>query len=240
MATFELLAEDLKQVLNALSVVEKEGKINIDEGGWNTLIVDPASVMMVALTVPSVDFLLYEVSEPIELCISFVETISNISSSKKGDIIHIEVDGNILKINYGKIRYEQKTLSPDIVRKSPKQPHIPHDIVNIELPTKEMEQAVIACNKLGDFINIDASKDQLSVWTDGMDSKLVSVIAEIPTGKNQAFALFSTDYMIDAMKGIKHTETFEMSISTDMPIEIVARVCRSGKIWYLMAPRIGE
>lgn len=240
MATFELLAEDLKTVLNALNVVEREGKININEDGWNTLIVDPASVMMVSLEVPSEDFLLYEIDEPIELCVSFVETISNISSSKKGDIIHIEIDGNILKINYGKIRYEQKTMSPDLLRKLPKRPNIPQDIVNIELVTKVMEQAVNACDKLGDFINIDASKDQLSVWTNGSDSKLVSVVAEIPTGKNQAFALFSTDYMINAMKGIKHTETFEMSLSTDIPIEIMAGVCRTGKIWYLMAPRIGE
>lgn len=236
--TFKIGSTDLKNILGAVNGVDDSGCIEITESGWEIYMVDPANVLMVSVLVPSGDFVDYRTREPLDMCISFADAISNLSQAGKDETVTIELTSDKkMKMSYGTMSYKQSLLDRGALREKPKLPELSFDLI-VEVPIEVLDKSVKACSKVDGAIKLSANNDKLYAWAKSHTTMVESTIMEIPTKKHQVEVVLSTDYVIDIMKGIRHADTATLSMKTEYPIEIKASIYTTGEINYLMAPRI--
>jgi proliferating cell nuclear antigen len=235
-------SEVLKGVIDVVSPLVNEVKLNITPKGISLRAVDPAHVAMVDLEIKSDAFDEYKATN-MEIGIDMDKFASIMRLSTSNDIVNIEYDEetNRLIIKIGnlvrKMGLIDTTGMPD-----PKMP-------NLNLPAKvvlkasELTQGVRASETVSDHLSLTVNKDDFELFAEG-DTDTVNLklnkdlLLELVTN-SKCKSLFSIDYFSNMIKPVRGDDPITIMIGNDNPIRVEFNIAENkGHVTYLLAPRI--
>ncbi|TET91535.1 MAG: proliferating cell nuclear antigen (pcna) [Methanomassiliicoccales archaeon] len=235
-------SEVLKELIDVVSTLVDEVKLNIGKSGIAVKAVDPAHVAMVDLTLEKSAFEEYKGDET-ELGIDINKMREVLKLARAGEIISMEhdEDKNRLIMSVGNI-VRRMSLVDTAGMSDPKVP-------NLDLPAKltvrtdELRQGIRASESVSDHIALISSPDGFEMIsegdTDSVNLKLPKDLLEELDCKETVRSLFPLDYFSNMIKAVSSAESITMHLGNDYPVRMEFEIAGGkGAVKYLLAPRI--
>lgn len=235
-------AEVLKTVLDAVSTLVDEAKIQVTPDGINLKAVDPAHVAMVDLTIGKKAFQEFKATE-MDLGIDLDKLKDILKLAGPQDIIDLEYkeDAHRLVFKIGHIT-RRMALVDTANLGDPKVP-------NLNLPNTvtvlagELQQGIKASEAVSDHIALVAHGKSFELIADGDTDQVHLNLADGDIIKIQApdksRSLFSLDYFSNMSKVVRAADPITLHLGSDYPVKIEFDIADgAGHITYLLAPRI--
>lgn len=232
-----------KNIFKTLSVVNGEAKIFFTNNEIKTTLVDPVHVMMATIKIPKSAIEEYQVNEDISLGFDLDKLNGIFKGSNKNDRFKFLYDSNkdISKafINIGIFDHKYTLIDKDQLAE-PRTPTLGLPVI-IKLNTKILLDFLVKADKVSNYIEIIATKDDLTFNATG-DSDEVSI-----TLNREQMALYqcddtyrspySVDYLLSIVKPLKTLfSEIELNMANDNPLRIVGD--NGYTVEVLLAPRI--
>ena len=238
----KLKAEVLKEMVDVVSTLVDEAKLNVGKDSVSVKAVDPAHVAMVDLSVDRGAFESYKAEET-ELGLDMDKMKEILRLAKAGDVISIahDEDKNRLVVTVGNTT-RRMSLVDTAGMSDPKVPslNLPAKLV---VRTDELRQAIRASESVSDHIALKASPEGFEVVSEG-DTDTVSHMVpkdllEELQAKDAVRSLFPLDYFSNMVKAISSANTVALYLGTDYPVRMEFKIAAGkGDVKFLLAPRI--
>jgi proliferating cell nuclear antigen len=235
-------AEVLKTVLDAVSTLVDEAKIQVTPDGISLKAVDPAHVAMVDLTIGKKAFQEYKATE-MDLGVDLDKLKDILKLAGPQDLIDLEYkeDAHRLVFRIGHIT-RRMALVDTANLGDPKVP-------NLNLPNTvtvlagELQQGIKASEAVSDHITLVAHGKSFELIADGDTDQVHLNLADGDIIKIQApdksRSLFSLDYFSNMSKVVRAGDPITLHLGSDYPVKIEFDIADgAGHITYLLAPRI--
>ena len=242
MVEAKLKAEVLKEMVDVVSTLVDEAKLNVGKDSVSVKAVDPAHVAMVDLSVDRGAFESYKAEET-ELGLDMDKMKEILRLAKAGDVISIahDEDKNRLVVTVGNTT-RRMSLVDTAGMSDPKVPslNLPAKLV---VRTDELRQAIRASESVSDHIALKASPEGFEVGSEG-DTDTVSHMVpkdllEELQAKDAVRSLFPLDYFSNMVKAISSANTVALYLGTDYPVRMEFKIAAGkGDVKFLLAPRI--
>ncbi len=237
-----LKADVLKEMVDVVSTLVDEAKLNVGKDSITVKAVDPAHVAMVDLSLDRGAFESYKAEET-ELGLDMDKMKEILRLAKAGEIIALthDEDKNRLVVNVGNTT-RRMSLVDTAGMSDPKVPslNLPAKLV---VRTDELRQAIRASESVSDHIALKASPEGFEVVSEG-DTDTVSHMVpkdllEELQAKDAVRSLFPLDYFSNMVKAIGTANTVVLYLGTDYPVKMEFKIAGGkGEVKYLLAPRI--
>ncbi|HYM39685.1 MAG TPA: proliferating cell nuclear antigen (pcna) [Thermoplasmata archaeon] len=238
----KLKAEVLKELVDVVSTLVDEAKLNVGKDSVTVKAVDPAHVAMVDLSLDRGAFESYKAEEA-ELGLDMDKMKEILRLAKAGEAISIahDEDKNRLVVTVGNTT-RRMSLVDTAGMSDPKVPslNLPAKVV---VRTDELRQAIRASESVSDHIALKASPEGFEVVSEG-DTDTVSHMVpkdllEELQAKDAVRSLFPLDYFSNMVKAISTAPTVALYLGTDYPVRMEFKIASGkGEVKYLLAPRI--
>jgi len=238
----KLKAEVLKEMVDVVSTLVDEAKLNVGKDSVTVKAVDPAHVAMVDLSLDRGAFESYKAEEA-ELGLDMDKMKEILRLAKSGEVISIthDEDKNRLVVSVGNTT-RRMSLVDTAGMSDPKVPslNLPAKLV---VRTDELRQAIRASESVSDHIALKASPEGFEVVSEG-DTDTVSHMVpkdllEELQAKDAVRSLFPLDYFSNMVKAISTAPTVALYLGTDYPVRMEFKIAAGkGEVKYLLAPRI--
>jgi proliferating cell nuclear antigen len=235
-------SETLKEIIDIISPLVNEIKLNITSKGISIRAVDPAHVAMVDLEVKSDAFEEFKAKE-MELGIDMDKLGSIMRLSAAGDMVSLEYDNdaNRLTVRIGNL-VRRMGLIDTAGMPDPKMPslNLPAKVV---LKSSEISRGVRASESISDHLALSVNKDTFELFaegdTDTVNLKLPKDLLVDINAPSKCKSLFSIDYFSNMIKPVKSDNPLTIHLGTDNPIQVEFDIAnKKGHVTYLLAPRI--
>lgn len=238
----KLKADVLKEMVDVVSTLVDEAKLNVGKDSVTVKAVDPAHVAMVDLSLDRGAFEAYKAEET-ELGLDMDKMKEILRLAKAGEAISIthDEDKNRLVVAVGNTT-RRMSLVDTAGMSDPKVPslNLPAKLV---VRTDELRQAIRASESVSDHIALKASPEGFEVVSEG-DTDTVSHMVpkdllEELSAKDAVRSLFPLDYFSNMVKAISTAPTVTLFLGTDYPVRMEFKIAAGkGEVKYLLAPRI--
>ncbi len=238
----KLKADVLKELVDVVSTLVDEAKLNVGKDSITVKAVDPAHVAMVDLSLDRGAFESYKADET-ELGLDMDKMKEILRLAKAGEVIAVthDEDKNRLVVNVGNTT-RRMSLVDTAGMSDPKVPslNLPAKLV---VRTDELRQAIRASESVSDHIALKASPEGFEVVSEG-DTDTVSHMVpkdllEELQAKDAVRSLFPLDYFSNMVKAIGTANTVVLYLGTDYPVKMEFKIAGGkGEVKYLLAPRI--
>ncbi len=238
----KLKADVLKELVDVVSTLVDEAKLNVGKDSVTVKAVDPAHVAMVDLSLDRGAFESYK-AEDAELGLDMDKMKEILRLAKAGEVISIthDEDKNRLVVSVGNTT-RRMSLVDTAGMSDPKVPslNLPAKLV---VRTDELRQAIRASESVSDHIALKASPEGFEVVSEG-DTDTVSHMVpkdllEELQAKDAVRSLFPLDYFSNMVKAISTAPTVALYLGTDYPVRMEFKIASGkGDVKYLLAPRI--
>ena len=238
----KLKADVLKEMVDVVSTLVDEAKLNVGKDSVTVKAVDPAHVAMVDLSLDRGAFESYKAEEA-ELGLDMDKMKEILRLAKAGEVISIahDEDKNRLVVTVGNTT-RRMSLVDTAGMSDPKVPslNLPAKLV---VRTDELRQAIRASESVSDHIALKASPEGFEVVSEG-DTDTVSHMVpkdllEELQAKDAVRSLFPLDYFSNMVKAISTAPTVALYLGTDYPVRMEFKIAGGkGEVKYLLAPRI--
>lgn len=235
-------SEILKDIIDIISPLVNEIKLNITSKGISIRAVDPAHVAMVDLEVKSNAFEEFKAKE-MELGIDMDKLGSIMRLSTAGDMVSLEYDNdaNRLTVRIGNL-VRKMGLIDTAGMPDPKMPslNLPAKVV---LKSSEISKGVRASESISDHLALSVNKDTFELFaegdTDTVNLKLPKDLLVDINAPSKCKSLFSIDYFSNMIKPVKSDNPLTIHLGNDNPIQVEFDIAdKKGHVTYLLAPRI--
>ncbi len=235
-------SEILKDIIDIISPLVNEIKLNITSKGISIRAVDPAHVAMVDLEVKSNAFEEFKAKE-MELGIDMDKLGSIMRLSTAGDMVSLEYDNdaNRLTVRIGNL-VRKMGLIDTAGMPDPKMPslNLPAKVV---LKSSEISRGVRASESISDHLALSVNKDTFELFaegdTDTVNLKLPKDLLVDINAPSKCKSLFSIDYFSNMIKPVKSDNPLTIHLGNDNPIQVEFDIAdKKGHVTYLLAPRI--
>jgi proliferating cell nuclear antigen len=238
----KLKADVLKELVDVVSTLVDEAKLNVGKDSVGVKAVDPAHVAMVDLSLDRSAFESYKADDA-ELGLDMDKMKEILRLAKAGEVISIshDEDKNRLVVTVGNTT-RRMSLVDTAGMSDPKVPslNLPAKLV---VRTDELRQAIRASESVSDHIALKASPEGFEVVSEG-DTDTVSHMVpkdllEELQAKDAVRSLFPLDYFSNMVKAISSAQTVSLYLGTDYPVRMEFKIAGGkGDVRYLLAPRI--
>lgn len=238
----KLKADVLKELVDVVSTLVDEAKLNVGKDSVTVKAVDPAHVAMVDLSLDRGGFEAFKAEEA-ELGLDMDKMKEILRLAKAGEVISIthDEDKNRLVVTVGNTT-RRMSLVDTAGMSDPKVPslNLPAKLV---VRTDELRQAIRASESVSDHIALKASPEGFEVVSEG-DTDTVSHMVpkdllEELQAKDAVRSLFPLDYFSNMVKAISSAPTVALYLGTDYPVRMEFKIAAGkGEVKYLLAPRI--
>lgn len=235
-------AEVLKTILDAVSTLVDEAKIQVTPEGISLKAVDPAHVAMVHLSIGKKAFTEYKATD-MDL---------GVDLDKLKDILKLAGTGELIDIDYKEDAHRLVFKIGNITRRmalvdtanlgDPKVPNL--NLPNqVTIMANELQQGIKASEAVSDHIALVADGQTFELVADG-DTDQVHLKLDAGTlvkiqAPDKSRSLFSLDYFANMSKVAKGTDSITLHLGTDYPVKFEFDIADgAGHITYLLAPRI--
>lgn len=237
----------LKDMVNTLSVVQNEVKINVSAEGLTATPVDYAQISMVNLVMYKNAFITFECTDGLSnfgLDLDKVKEVIKIGSSD--DIVEMTLDEVNMKVLFkvGKITRHMRAIDPAGCREN----KLPALEMNnkITVLASELQNGIKASGDINDHIKLVMDKDKFTYKcesnTDGIDMELsCEDLVSYEISESGAVAKYPMDYFTDIVKAFPSDAELQISMDTDYPL-IIESYLDDKQVFakFLIAPRIEE
>lgn len=234
--------EVLKTILDAVSTLVDEARIQLTPEGLSLKAVDPAHVAMVELSIGKKAFAEFKATD-MDLGVDLDKLKDILKLAGSQDIIDLEYkeDSHRLVFKIGHVT-RRMALVDTANMGDPKVPNLnlPNQVTVL---AKELQNGIRASEAVSDHIalvadgnafelNADGDTDQVHLRLEGAD--LIKIQAP-----QKSRSLFSLDYFSNMSKVVKATDAITLHLGSDYPVKIEFDIADgAGHIVYLLAPRI--
>jgi len=228
----------LKSIIDAVSHITDDAKLQISSDGLKIEAIDPANVAMVFLKASSEAFSFFQATE---MTIALdIHKLSTLASGKEDVSLELIEDSHKLNIKVGRTKYTMSLLDPTAIKATPRLPQL--DLpAQVAIQGSDLREAMQSATKVSDHVVVEQSDEEFKISAKGdIDSVempfALSELTNIRQGMSRA--LFSLDYLDDISKAAKSSEvTIETGI--DYPMKLSFNL---GNVYiqYLLAPRIEQ
>ena len=235
-------AEVLKTILDAVSTLVDEAKIQVTPEGLSLKAVDPAHVAMVDLSIGKKAFAEYKATD-MDMGVDLDKLKDILKLAGSGDLIEMEYkeDQHRLVFKIGNIT-RRMALVDTANMGDPKVPNL--NLPNqVTIVANELQQGIKASEAVSDHIALVAEGKSFELVADG-DTDQVHLRLEADNlvkiqAPDKSRSLFSLDYFSNMSKVIRPTDAVTLHLGTDYPVKVEFDIADgSGHIIYLLAPRI--
>ena len=231
---------NLKGIIDAVSHVANEVKLQIMPDGLKIESVDPASVVMVFLHASNGAFEYFKADQG--LIALDLPKLASLSAGKDNVTLELEEETHKLKISVGRAKYTMSLLDPGALKPTPRIPNL--DLpASVAMPGEAFRDAIAAAGKVSDHIIMEQTDEAFVLSAKGdIDAfEMPILLAEMLAVKHGASrALFSLDYMDDISKVAKGSDNVMIETGIDYPTKITFNIGESINVQYLLAPRIEQ
>jgi len=235
-------AEVLKELVDVVSTLVDETKVNATKEGVSVRAVYPAHVAMVDLSLEKGAFENYKADDQ-ELGLDLDKVKEVLRLAKMGETIDLKYDEdkNKLILNVGNITRRMALVDTAGMSDT--------KVPNLNLPAKltvrveELRQGIRASENVSDHIALTVSPDGFAMQgegdTDSVDLKLGKDFLDELESKEQVRSMFPLDYFSNMIKAITTAPSVTMYLGNDYPVKLEFQIGGGkGKVKYLLAPRI--
>lgn len=238
----KIKAEVLKKLVDIVSPLINEVKINITPKGLSLRAVDPAHVAMVDLEIKPSAFEEYKADE-MEIGIDLDKLNSVMKLANSSDVVSLELDemANKLVVKVGNLE-RRIGLIDTTGMTDPKVPtlNLPAKII---LKASEIYQGIKASEAVSDHVSLMANQDVFELFaegdTDTVNLKLPKDLLLELNAPEKCRSLFSIDYLSSMIKPIKSDQPVTIYLGNDNPVKLEFEFAdKNARATYLLAPRI--
>jgi proliferating cell nuclear antigen len=235
-------SEVLREVVDVISTLVDEAKLNLSKDGLSVKAVDPAHVAMLDLSVGKDAFEEYSADDQ-EMGVDMDKFKEVLKLAKAGDIISMDYDEekNRLIMSVGNIT-RRMALVDTAGMSDPKAPNL-NLPVKVTVRAEELRQGIRASESVSDHVALICSPDGFEMTsegdTDSVNLKLPKDLLESLDCKETVRSLFPLDYFSNMVKAASSAGSITMFLGTDYPVKMEFRISDGkGEVHYLLAPRI--
>ncbi|HEX16910.1 MAG: DNA polymerase sliding clamp [Thermoplasmata archaeon] len=238
----KIKAETLKKMIDIVSPLVNEVKLNVSPKGISLRAVDPAHVAMVDLEIKASAFEEYK-AEDMELGIDLDKLGSVMKLAGAGDTVQLEFDemSNRLIVKIGNLVRKIGLIDTTGMT----EPKVP----NLNLPAKitvkasDLYQGVKASEAVSDHIALLANRDFFELFaegdTDTVNLRLPKDLLIDLDAPEKCRSLFSIDYFSSMIKPVKGDQPLTIYLGNDNPVKLEFEFAdKNARATYLLAPRI--
>ena len=235
-------AEVLKTILDAVSTLVDEAKIQVTAEGISLKAVDPAHVAMVDLSIGKKAFAEYKATD----------MDMGVDLDKLKDILKLAGSTELIEMEYKEDQHRLVFKIGHITRRmalvdtanmgDPKVPNL--NLPNqVTIVANELQQGIKASEAVSDHIALVAEGKSFELVADG-DTDQVHLRLDAENlvkiqAPDKSRSLFSLDYFSNMSKVAKATDAITLHLGTDYPVKFEFDIADgAGHIVYLLAPRI--
>ena len=235
-------SEKLKEMIEAVSSIVDEGKLNLSSDGISIRAVDPSNVAMVSLNLSSSAFEEFNASDG-ELGIDLKRFGDIVDMAQKAEMVELELDEELHKliIRMSGLTYKIALLDPASIRKEPKIPQLELS-ATVVLSGNDLKRAVKAAEKVSDHMRMGVEGEIFYLEAEGDSDRMrLDIVKDqlVSIKPGDARSLFSLDYLSDMIKAAGKANEVTIELGRDFPTKINFRIANgSGDVSYLLAPRI--
>lgn len=227
----------LKEFFSIVETLATEIRLHIDSDKIWYRTVDTANVAMAYSELSSEAFSVYDIAEPVSICIDLTK-FKNVFQMKGAEITIESVNESQIIIYCGGYDYKLALLNDATVKKDPNMP-------SLELPG----EVVINGGIIGDIlkiVGISSDKPRLVLESSGFRiyAKDIDEVGRTITPdeaismSGNGNSMYSIDYLKEASRAWGNSE-ITIQLGNDFPIIVSYQITR-GKSMFLLAPRIEE
>lgn len=231
---------NLKGIIDAVSHLTQEVKLQILTDGLKIEAVDPASVAMVSLHASNGSFEYFK-ADPGEIALD-LNKLSSLTAGKDNVTMELEEETHKLKIAVGRAKYTMSLLDPSSLHATPRIPSLDLPAA-VAIPGEGFRDAVTSAAKVADHLVIEQHEDvfRLSAKGDIDAFEMPIPLTEMLSVRHgESRALFSLDYLDDISKVAKGSDNVMIETGIDYPAKITFNIGESINVQYLLAPRIEQ
>ena len=238
----KIRSDALKGIVNIISTLVDEAKLNVSPDGIGLKAVDPAHVAMVELDVRKAAFESYLADDTqIGIDLDKIKEVLRLTAS--GDIIDMEQDEERgrLVVRVGNITRRMNMVDTSSMS-DPKVPQLSLPVSVVD-PVYEIQKGIRAAESVSDHIALtaDAEGFELSCEgdTDSVNLRLDKAKLVGLTVSEKARSLFPLDYFSNLVKAIPSDTVVRIDLGNDYPVKIHFDLAEGNtSVGYLLAPRI--
>lgn len=233
---------NLKEVVDILSSVTNEAKLEFEPDGLRVRAVDSARIAMVDLYVPKEVFELYDVPEKSEVSVELEKIRSVIRLPSGSESINMSITGNKIKFIMGSLTKTISTL--DTFVNSLKLPTV--DPKNsVVMKKAELERVLRAANDVRDSIRFSLNDKRFEASSQS-DSEEVDLILEAQdlvelNAQESVSSSYPLDYLTKIIRSVNFSENLKLAFNNDYPLVIEFTIVEreaTKTARFLLAPRI--
>ena len=235
-------AEVLKTILDAVSTLVDEAKIQVTPEGISLKAVDPAHVAMVDLSMGKKAFAEYKATDmDMGIDLDKLKDILKLASSSELIEMEYKEDQHRLVFKIGHIT-RRMALVDTANLGDPKVPNL--NLPNqVTILANELQQGIKASEAVSDHIALVAEGTSFELVADG-DTDQVHLRLDADNlvkiqAPDKSRSLFSLDYFSNMSKVVRPQDPVTLHLGTDYPVKLEFDIADgAGHITYLLAPRI--
>ena len=231
---------NLKGIIDAVSHLATEAKLQITPDGIKIEAVDAANVAMVFLhaTVGSFEFFK---ADKMDIALD-LQKLASLSAGKDNVSLDMDEENHKIMIAVGRARYTMSLLDPSGLRANPRIPTL--DLpASVTMNGGDLREAVQAAAKVSDHVVLEQHDEEFRISAKGdIDSFEMpfSLTEMLAVRHGESRALFSLDYIEDISKVAARSDHVMIETGIDYPAKITFNLGESINIQYLLAPRIEQ
>jgi len=235
-------ADILKEVINVVSTLVDEVKLQVGPDGVSLKAVDPAHVAMVELKLGKDAFEELKASSG-ELGVDIEKLKDVLKLAKAGDMLSVDhnEDTNRLVVSIANIT-RRMALVDTTGMSDPKVPNLSYP-TTVSLSVEDLNQGIRASESVSDHIALRVASDGFELAcegdTDSVSLKLKKDLLKSLNAKEAARSLFSLDYFSNMIRAIPAGQEVTLHLGNDYPVRVEFKIADGdGEVMYLLAPRI--
>lgn len=227
-------AQTAKACLNALTALVEETRVQLRPDGIFVKVVDISNVALVSLSLKEDAFEEYHV--PAETLVA-LDLMSLKPLIKASDVVEVSFDVDKIRIHSGNMEFSTILIDPDSVKK---EPEVSLDFnENLAVNTTNFRHALKMIKEISEVVVLECEESELRVRGKSDISEL-SFGLPVECNDMSAKSHYSIEYLHNIMKGVTGSD-MEIAFRSDYPLMIRTEIADgSGKLEYLLAPRIAE
>ncbi len=237
-------AKSFYTILESLSKLIDEISMTITADGVRMRALDPAHVALIDITLPPEAFVEFDVEGEAKAGFNVPNLVKLLKRSKKGDKLELVVEEDRLTFTIVGATVKRYT----IVNLDVPEPEIPEASlefnVKAEIISDPLKNALKDAETVGDIAELEAkSEDELYIRGKGASisetriSRMSGALVNLEV-KEPSKSSYSIDYLKHVLKLTKIADVVRLEFSTNMPLRMEFQLPGSGKVTYLLAPKL--
>jgi len=239
-----ITGERLNSLIDSVTVLVDECKIQLSPNGISIRAVDPANVGMVESKLGKSAFETFNSNEGV-IGVDLLRLEDIAGMAKDSDIISLTLDEETRKllIEFDGLKYTLSLIDPDSIRQEP-------DIPDLDLPSStvieghQLNRFVTASDMVSDHLTLGVNESDKEFFVEAQgDTDDVEITLDqddvIDMTAGEAKSMFSLDYYKDMNKAIPKDAEVTIELGEEFPVKMYYSTSDGEcDVTYMLAPRI--